>query len=46
MKKNSVLTTSKRTYTGDILYDGRKEITFHDYKLNKTIKIDKKDLKQ
>ncbi len=46
MKENSVLESSKRTYIGDILYDGRKEITFYDHKLNKTIKIDKKDLKQ
>jgi len=46
MKKNSVLNGSKRVYTGDILYDGRQNITFYDYKLNKIIKIDKKDLKQ
>lgn len=46
MEENSVLESSKRTYIGDILYDGRKEITFYDHKLNKTIKIDKKDLKQ
>lgn len=46
MKENTVLATSKRTYIGDILYDGRKEITFYDYKRKKTIKINKKDLKQ
>jgi len=46
MKKNSVLNGSNRVYTGDILYNGREEITFYDYKLNKIIKIDKKDLKQ
>lgn len=45
MKKNSTIETKNRVYIGDVLYDGRREITFFDYRLNKKIKISKKDLK-
>lgn len=46
MKKNTSIEIKKYTYNGDIIYDGRKEITFFDYQLNKTVKIEKKDLKR
>ncbi|PNV82000.1 MAG: hypothetical protein C0627_12040 [Sulfurimonas sp.] len=46
MKKNTILETSKRTYSGDILYEGREHITFYEHNLNKIIKINKKDLKK
>ncbi|MCK9455089.1 hypothetical protein [Sulfurimonas sp.] len=45
MKKNSTIETKNRVYIGDVLYDGRREITLFDYRLNKKIKISKKDLK-
>lgn len=44
MQKNVTLKDKKYTYTGDVYYDGRKEITFYDYNLKKIIKINKKDL--
>lgn len=44
MQKNVTLKDKKYSYTGDIYYDGRKEITFYDYNLKKIIKINKKDL--
>ncbi|MGE4397595.1 MAG: hypothetical protein AB7D34_09160 [Sulfurimonas sp.] len=46
MQKDRVLVTSKRTYSGDILYDGREYITFYERTLEKIIKISKKDLKK
>ncbi|MCK9473833.1 hypothetical protein [Sulfurimonas sp.] len=46
MKKETILETSKRTYNGDILYEGREQITFYEHNLNKIIKISKKDLKK
>ncbi|MGE4419709.1 MAG: hypothetical protein AB7D38_07720 [Sulfurimonas sp.] len=46
MKRDTVLETSKRTYSGDILYEGREHITFYEHNLNKIIKINKKDLKK
>lgn len=46
MKKDTILETAKRTYSGDILYDGRENITFYEHSLNKIIKISKKDLKK
>ena len=46
MKKNVTLYDKKFTYKGDIYYDGRDNITFYDYELNKIILLDKKDLKQ
>ncbi|OHE06214.1 MAG: hypothetical protein A2513_07560 [Sulfurimonas sp. RIFOXYD12_FULL_33_39] len=44
MKKNITLKDKKYSYTGDLYYEGRKEITFYDYNLKKIIKINKKDL--
>ena len=43
--KSTTLKDSKHTYYGDIYYDGRKQITFYDYELKKTILLNKKDLK-
>lgn len=43
--KNTTLQDSKHTYHGDIYYYGRKQITFYDYELKKTILLNKKDLK-
>ncbi|QSZ41450.1 hypothetical protein GJV85_04780 [Sulfurimonas aquatica] len=45
MKNNVLLQTKKYTYTGDIIYNGRKEVTFYDYKLKKVLTFDKKNLK-
>ena len=44
MKKNSTLQTKKHTFIGDIYYEGRKKVTFYDYKLQKIITLNKKDL--
>ncbi|MFA5461041.1 MAG: hypothetical protein WC274_03065 [Sulfurimonas sp.] len=44
MKKNITLHSAKFTYIGNIIYDGREEITFYDNELSKTITIKKKDL--
>ena len=44
MKRNVTLKSSKFTYIGNIIYNGREEITFFDYELSKTITIKKKDL--
>ncbi len=41
MKKDITLQTDKFTYHGDILYNGRKNITFYDYELKKDIILDK-----
>jgi len=41
MKKDISLKTDKFTYHGDLLYDGRKTITFYDYELKKVIILDK-----
>ncbi|MCW8895366.1 hypothetical protein [Sulfurimonas sp.] len=45
MTKNTTLKDSRYIYHGDIYYDGRKQITFYDYELKKTILLNKKDLK-
>lgn len=44
MKKNVTFKDKKYSYTGDIYYDGRKQITFYDYELKKIIILNKKDL--
>ncbi len=44
MQKSSVLQTDKFSYRGDILYNGRKKITFYDYKLKKVIILPKNRL--
>jgi len=41
LKKNVTLKTERFSYHGDIFYDGRKAITFYDYKLKKVIILDK-----
>jgi len=44
MKKNVMLKDDKYTYSGDIYYNGRREITFYDKDLKKIIILNKKDL--
>lgn len=44
MKRDVTLSTSKFTYRGNIIYDGREEITFYRTDINKTITLKKKDL--
>jgi len=46
MQKNQLLTYKSYKYNGDILYNGRKNISFYDYKLKKVIILQKKDLVQ
>jgi len=41
MKKNMTIKTDKFSYHGDLLYSGRKNITFYDYELKKAIILDK-----
>ena len=45
MQKNVTLHNSRHTYTGDIYYVGRDEISFYDIELKKIINLDKKELK-
>jgi len=45
MKKNVQLETKKYSYIGDILYDGRVNIIFYDYKFKKILKINKNKIK-
>lgn len=42
MKENAQIQTEKYFYKGDILYDGRKQVTFYDYNFKKVLKLDKK----
>jgi len=44
MTKNITLKEKKNTFTGDIYYDGRKTITMYDYRLDKIISLNKKDI--
>lgn len=44
MKKNVTIQIKKSYYRGDILYNGRRNITFYDYKLNKILVFDKKNI--
>jgi hypothetical protein len=44
MNKNKTLKNKKYLYMGDIYYNGRKNITFYDYELQKMITLQKKDL--
>lgn len=41
MQKDATIRTDKFSYHGDIYYNGRKKITFYDYKLKKVIILDK-----
>ncbi|MDQ7044559.1 MAG: hypothetical protein Q9M32_01405 [Sulfurimonas sp.] len=43
--KNVKFHDSKYVYKGDIYYDGRKQVTFYDYDLQKILTLNKKDLK-
>ncbi len=45
MQKNVRLQNQRHTFIGDIYYNGRTSITFYDYELDKTILLEKKDLK-
>jgi hypothetical protein len=44
MKKYITYNDSKYSYIGDVYYEGRTKITFYDYRLKKTIFLNKKDL--
>lgn len=46
MQTNVTLEYKKRSYQGDIYYIGREKITFYDYRLEKMIQLDKKDIKE
>jgi len=41
MKKNVIVKTKRFSYHGDIIYDGRKELSIYDYELKKVIILDK-----
>ena len=41
MQKDTSIRTDRFSYHGDIYYNGRKKITFYDYKLKKVIILDK-----
>jgi len=41
MQKNTTIKTERFSYNGDIYYNGRKKITFYDYKLKRVIILDK-----
>jgi hypothetical protein len=44
MQKNITLKTDKYSYHGDLLYKGRKDITFYDYELKKVIILPKEKI--
>jgi len=46
MQTDVTLEYKKRSYRGDIYYSGREKITFYDYKLEKMIQLNKKDIKE
>ncbi len=45
MNKNITIKENKNSFTGDIYYDGRKTIIFYDYRLQKIISLDKRNIK-
>ncbi len=45
MSKNMKFHDSRYTYTGDVYYNGREQITLYEYDLQKIITLNKKDLK-
>jgi hypothetical protein len=45
MSKNITLKEKKHSFTGDIYYEGRDKITMYDYRLQKIISLNKKDIK-
>ncbi|MDD2905389.1 MAG: hypothetical protein WBK95_07705 [Sulfurimonas sp.] len=46
MQKNQTFKSKRYTFTGDVYYIGRKNITFYDYDLQKTILLKKEELIQ
>lgn len=46
MQTDVTLEYKKRSYRGDIYYNGREKITFYDYTLEKMIQLNKKDIKE
>ncbi|MDD2790009.1 MAG: hypothetical protein PHU40_05010 [Sulfurimonas sp.] len=44
MQKNQTFKSKRYTFTGDVYYIGRKNITFYDYELQKTILLKKEEL--
>jgi hypothetical protein len=45
MKKDISFQTEKFSYRGDIIYDGRENLSFYDYKIGKILTIDKNKIK-
>jgi hypothetical protein len=45
MKKDVSLQTDKFSYHGDIIYNGRKSLSFYDYKIKKVLTIQKYKIK-
>lgn len=46
MQKDKTLYTNKFKYKGDIYYNGRKQIYFYDYKLEKMLRLEKNKIKE
>jgi len=46
MKKDVTIKWKKYTYRGDIYYNGRKNISFYDYKLKRIILLNKQEIKK
>lgn len=46
MQTDISLTYKKRSYQGDIYYQGREKTTFYDYKLQKMIQLNNKEIQQ
>lgn len=46
MQKNKTFKSKRYTFNGDVYYIGRKNITFYDYDLQKTILLKKEELNQ
>jgi hypothetical protein len=46
MQKNQIFKSKRYTFRGDVYYIGRKNITFYDYDLQKTILLKKEELIQ
>jgi len=46
LEHDKTLYTKSFIYKGDIYYDGRKELYFYDYKLDKMLKFDKNKIKE
>ena len=46
MQKNKTIQTKRFLYTGDVYYEGRKKTFIYDYKLDKVIILDNKNIKE